>query len=62
MSTDNSNKGSLIMTTDKKLYDGTTKIILSNTGNSSNKSKSKDDNRTFAEKVSDTLIKEFPNT
>lgn len=61
MSTDNSNKGSLVMTTDKKLYDGTTKIILSNTGNS-NKSKSKDDNRTFAEKISDTLIKEFPNT
>jgi hypothetical protein len=62
MSTDNSNKGSLIMTTDKKLYDGTTKIILSNTINGSNKSKSKDDNRTFAEKISDTLIKEFPNT
>lgn len=61
MSTDNSNKGSLIMSTDKKLYDGTTKIILSNTGNS-NKSKIKDDNRTFAEKISDTLIKEFPNT
>lgn len=62
MSTDNSNKGSLIMTTDKKLYDGTTKIILSSTTNGGNKSKSKDDNRTFAEKISDTLIKEFPNT
>lgn len=61
MPTDISNKGSLITTIDKKQYDGTTKIVLSNTGNDS-KNKAKDDKRTFAEKISDTLIKEFPNT
>lgn len=62
MSTDISNKGSLITTTNDKLYDGTTKIVLCHTGNN-NKSKSKDeDDKTFSEKISNTLIKEFPNT
>ena len=62
MSTGIDNKGSLIITTNNKRYEGTTKVVMEKTSSNRNNKVNYNNEKTFVEKVSSALIKEYPNT
>lgn len=61
MSTGIDNKGSLIITTNNKRCEGTTKVVMEKTSSNRNNKVNYNNEKTFVEKVSSVLIKEYPN-